>query len=236
MISTEELYHFTPEFEYLKSILQNGIRVSYCLEDMSWVKKYYGYEVLETWMGGTVSDKQLDVAVPMACFCDIPENLRSSHTKMYGNYGVGIKKDFAKDLALNPMFYLKQGSSAVSILQALHSTSQRIPTNVPEYSITNLIGKLMSYFKPFEGHFRGVQNHKYYDEREWRYVPPNDFYPVKSKEDFEKLDPEDRVVDYLEIQLKDLINIIVTTEEEKAELILINPAYEKKIKIYSNNF
>ena len=75
---SDNLFHFTKTLDILKSILKNRIYPRFCLEDIEWC--------------GLSPDKFL--AFPMSCFCDIPLSRLSEHTDFYGNYGIGLTKDW----------------------------------------------------------------------------------------------------------------------------------------------
>lgn len=120
----------------------------------------------------------------MVSFCDIPLSQIQKHTKSYGSYGIGMSKDWGLRKGLGPVQYVSPESS--------YAKSQKIVFK----SIVsgNIIWKdlsdeqfamfdLLRYRKKYEGRLiRGTnikENYRFYDEREWRYVPPrSDKYPM----------------------------------------------------------
>ena len=42
----------------------------------------------------------------MVCFCDIPLNLAGNHRKVYGDYALGLRKEWAIENAICPVLYL----------------------------------------------------------------------------------------------------------------------------------
>lgn len=87
VIHPNTLFHFTKKLTDLQSILQNGLRLSYCFEEFR---------------GGN------GIALPMVCFCDIPLLRTPQHRERYGNYMIGLTKDFFRkdtDFLLNPVMY-----------------------------------------------------------------------------------------------------------------------------------
>lgn len=71
---TSTLFHYTKTASTLLSILQEGFRFSYCLEE---------YHLL----------RQGNIGIPMISFCDIPINDSVEHSKKYGYYALGLTKD-----------------------------------------------------------------------------------------------------------------------------------------------
>ena len=71
---TSTLFHYTKTANRLLSILKEGFRFSYCLEEYYLLR--YG-----------------NIGVPMISFCDIPIHDSVEHSKKYGNYAIGLTKD-----------------------------------------------------------------------------------------------------------------------------------------------
>ena len=71
---TSTLFHYTKTASTLLSILKEGFRFSYCLEE---------YHLL----------RQGNIGIPMISFCDIPINDSVEHSKKYGYYALGLTKD-----------------------------------------------------------------------------------------------------------------------------------------------
>ncbi len=84
-ISTNELYHYTATFENLQNILETGFTPVFCCEEYLDGNKYW---------------------TPMVCFCDIPLNLTEEHRNMYGNYVIGMKKEWVKGVDIHPVNYI----------------------------------------------------------------------------------------------------------------------------------
>lgn len=80
----------------------------------------------------------------------------------------------------------------------------------------------MDFVKPY---FNFSDNRKYYDEREWRYIPDN--FSEDDRENTEK---------YLKFQLNDIYQIIVTTADERRIVVkllreIFNDGSKKIVKI-----
>ena len=71
---TSTLFHYTKTASTLLSILKEGFRFSYCLEEYFLLKQEY-------------------IGVPMISFCDIPINDSVEHSMKYGYYAIGLTKD-----------------------------------------------------------------------------------------------------------------------------------------------
>ncbi|MGB3849112.1 MAG: abortive infection system antitoxin AbiGi family protein [Tunicatimonas sp.] len=216
MISSNNLYHFTPKFEYLRSILNEGLRISYCLEDFSWLKR----NDLEDFSLTPLTEERIEFRIPMTCFCDIPSNLIEKHANVYGNYGIGFDKDWGRNKGINPLLYLAERSNLSSYLRDLEKLTQGIPKDDPEYRSRNAVVNLLSCTKPYEGDFNKGdyrnKSHRFYDEREWRYLPPaNIITRMMDVAQYEVLSADDKIPDRIEFDPKKVGVIVVDASEEK---------------------
>lgn len=101
-ISANTLFHFTTSKRALLSILENGLYVRYSLEN---------YESL-------ISGKA-ELVFPMVCFCDIPLSQVKRHTGTYGQYAIGLTKDWGMKNKINPVIYTYPNSTTANILNEL---------------------------------------------------------------------------------------------------------------------
>lgn len=86
------LFHFT-EKQSLFKILKDTFKVSYAREEIT---------------GPTHNRK---FAVPMVSFCDIRlAEIKHFIDKKYGNYGIGLTKEWANRNDLNPVMYMSKHS------------------------------------------------------------------------------------------------------------------------------
>ena len=153
---SQTLFHFTKNIDTLKSILKNGFWPRYSLEDFDWYDQSIGH-----------------ISYPMICFCDIPLTRIREHVGYYGEYGIGMNKEWAKNNGLNPLIYLSQPTPVSTALARLftsnpHTTGGYYPGSVED------INDIISYVKPVEGNILvgGIPTPKeFYQENEWRYVP-----------------------------------------------------------------
>lgn len=152
IVSTENLYHYTNKFEYIKSIIQNGFRVSMCKENYYYINSGFSIDV------------------PMVCFTDLPTNINIKHIKRYGNYAIGVTKQWAENNNIAPILYLRKNSAFTSTIKELYKIAK-----ARNYFMQN---KLLAFCKPFCAKYWqknskrwSKSNRRFYDEREWRYVP-----------------------------------------------------------------
>ena len=95
-ISSTTLFNFTDSIDYLIDNLKNGI---YCANT---------YEKLPIVSNG--------YRVPMASFCDIPLSLIKEHFDWYGRYGIGIKRIYAREKGVKPVWYITKENQFIRLL------------------------------------------------------------------------------------------------------------------------
>lgn len=153
---SDTLFHFTKNIDTLKSILKNGFWPRYSLEDFRWY------------------NPQMDfISYPMVCFCDIPLTRLREHVNFYGDYGLGMTKQWAKKNGLNPVVYLSQSTPLLNALVRLFGKN---PTSFGGYYLESAedVNSILSYIKPIEGNITingRIIYKEFYQENEWRYVP-----------------------------------------------------------------
>ena len=167
-ISSNSLFHFTPKKEYLLSILKQTFVPRYCFEEIK------------------LSDKLrrpgFASAIPMVCFCDLSLSQINKHIEMYGSYGLGMTKEWGIKNKLNPIIYVNSNSNiSESISQMAENVYQALDKHCSQITkeISDEFMNLTNFLKPYDGDFkRGDDKHKnvrFYNEREWRYVPKIEF-------------------------------------------------------------
>ena len=75
---TSTLFHYTKSVNTLLTILREGLRFTYCLEEYP-----------------LVPDRK--VGIPMISFCDIPISDSVEHAQKYGSYAIGLTKESLLD-------------------------------------------------------------------------------------------------------------------------------------------
>lgn len=173
MNSSNSLFHFTKKITVLKSILQDKIYGTYCKEIL-----HYNQEKTE-------------IIVPMISFTDMPlsEYLKKP---VYGKVGIGFNKDWGIKNRLNPVLYIDKNSLLFeNQIKALHSSLiaiKKLKTvgyeSSEEYEQVKkpfeFIRYILFYFKHYQDDlYRGsinkiYKNYRFYNEREWRYIPDTD--------------------------------------------------------------
>ncbi|QIL72929.1 hypothetical protein G7048_22820 [Diaphorobacter sp. HDW4B] len=159
-LSANTLIHFTKEKNSLMGILEENFRIFNCGELIM--------------LGGV----EHGIRVPMVSFCDIPLSEVKDHISKYGNYGIGMTKEWGVRKALNPVLYVAQNSMlSASYAQAFKHYALDSDKDVDEWTDEQkAIGDVLRYMKNYEGPLerKGVRidRYRFSDEREWRFVPP----------------------------------------------------------------
>ncbi|MBS9525859.1 hypothetical protein KI659_17695 [Litoribacter alkaliphilus] len=150
-ISSNTLFNFTDNIDHLVDNLKNGF---YC---------HNTYEKLPLRNNG--------YRVPMACFCDIPLSLISEHFDWYGRYGIGIKRSYARKRGVKPVWYVTSENNFVKNL-----VNKKI--DLTEYEKKYLLPYLKQYYGNQQYKDGKEKKKKFYDEREWRFIPDNSLIEV----------------------------------------------------------
>lgn len=146
-ISSRTLFHFMPEKEFLRMALEKGLWPRYNIERIG----------------------ARNLAIPMLSFCDIPLSQIKDHIGKYGCYGIGVTKKFARNHKITPVIYLEHKSK---MLNKLENYLRNIIVN-PSNSFRDIDFRefLLYYAKIYKGKGETGNIIKFYDEREWRFVP-----------------------------------------------------------------
>lgn len=176
-ISSNTLFHFTDKMEILKKIIEEGFKISYCLE--------------------------VENAFPIISFCDLPMSSIKEQLEKYGNYGIGMSMKWGKENKLNPVFYFDENSNLIEDFQKANLWSQKMmkgalngqnsPNWVNESKplvefLLNLSRYQKFYMSDLERNGEIIPDYKFYNEREWRYVPEFTHSKIKvrmSKKEYE---------------------------------------------------
>ncbi|NPC59388.1 abortive infection system antitoxin AbiGi family protein [Caenimonas soli] len=159
------LFHFAEEPEALEGVLKEG---AFLLS--------YARERIEN----AGPDKEF--GVPMVSFCDLRLSELPFHMDKYGQFGIGLSKEWALRSGLNPVAYVNKSSHftnrLLGAIQELWNECDSITDDFDELlrcqeRYMNVINTLR-YIKNYEGTLdrRGsTSQYRFADEREWRYVP-----------------------------------------------------------------
>jgi hypothetical protein len=203
-ISSDSLFHFIKRREWLLEILKN--------------KKFQARYVYEE-----TPELKYKIGIPMKCFCDLPLGVIKKHLNKYGKFGIGIKKSYAKKNRFSPVIYVHENSDTlIRYVRSIHRTEIFSGHS------------LLPYFKWDERkkqdeHGKLIRE-RYYDEREWRFIPPQpefiDFTGFdeeeirKNKLEFENAKLEKERKNYtLPLEYSDITYIFVQKEEDVDNVI-----------------
>ena len=98
-ISSTSLFHFTRQFDWLQSIIQNGFEFRECTEELS----LRGYEsCIFDQLGITLTTHTAKII----CFCDLPLHQSKNHRSQYGQYAIALKKEWGIRNGVTPIRYV----------------------------------------------------------------------------------------------------------------------------------
>ncbi|WP_448552705.1 abortive infection system antitoxin AbiGi family protein [Thalassotalea montiporae] len=157
---SDTLFHFTKSLDTLKLMLKNGFWPRYCLEDVDWVD---------------IDDAKF-VAFPMVCFCDIPLSRVDEHVDFYGNFGIGLTKEWAISNGLTPIQYV---SSTSGIPEAYRHLVELLDDGTSDANIEGWVSLryMFAHTKPLKGKMlmgQELVEKSFHQESEWRYVAKNE--------------------------------------------------------------
>lgn len=155
-VSSNTLFHFTNSIDNLLGILTNNFIPHYSLE------KFY------------LGNDEIKVAFPMVCFCDIPLTQIKKHFDIYGEYGIGLSKSWGTRNRINPVLYLDKNSMLSNNIKGIfdYISEADVKSNL-EKNMMNIVMHIKLYKGSFFRNKKLYKNYKFYNEREWRYIPTN---------------------------------------------------------------
>lgn len=159
-ISTNSIIHYTDSIDKIKGIISEGFKVKFCVENII-----------------TRGELKLSGAFPLVSFCDIPLSDAKKHLDSYGYYGIGLKKTWAINNGLNPVLYIDRASDIGAIIRKIGIKGVKESGELDNDFINDFV-KICSYIKNYDGPLirasKTEESYRFYDEREWRYVPSKD--------------------------------------------------------------
>lgn len=173
-ISSNTLFHFTNSIDNLLNILRNEFSPHYCLEylgESEWKRLH-----------------QPDRLIPLVSFCDLPLFLIKSHLKFYGSYGIGLTKDWGITRGVTPVYYVHKNSPLHEIAyEPLGVGDEDFGTSY-NFLKFNQVWSTHDYAKLYQGPAwrknEQIDDIRFYNEREWRFVPSEYYFFMRSgKED-----------------------------------------------------
>lgn len=193
----ERLFHFTKEASTLESILTlKEFWVSFCIEDHRFLNEADEFKCLD--LGENENKIKNVIAYPIVSFCDIPLDRIKNHVTNYGQYGIGMKRKWAKSHNISPVQYISEESLTARLWLNIISQMQSvidIHPNVKDFKSFYFddIIHLATYIKPYRN-----GDEIFYNEREWRYYPPEDQWGDKKTRFLIRNDEVDEITEFME--------------------------------------
>lgn len=167
-VSANTLFHFTGRDSLEKILLSKHFRPSYSLERFTNVlpRRSYFYKAY----------------IPIVCFCDLTITQlsnQSRHTKDFGKFGIGLKKEWGVKNGVSPVVYVHNKSHPSNQINKLVEELSSIKQNFPKDKVASELRynmlELIKYLKPYSGRYQKnkIKSKEiiYYNEREWRFCP-----------------------------------------------------------------
>ena len=221
------LFHFTTR-DGLYNILDSTFKISYARESIV----------------GRTSQKEF--GAPMVSFCDLRLSELKDHITKYGNYGIGMTRQWAYRKGLNPVMYVQQASNFTddfidginNIYDILHQMEDVEKNEILSRAYMSILNTYR-YLKNCEGKLirkdkLAKAKYRFADEREWRYVPPirhnmnyHPFVPIDQIRTSEQKSYHNQLVGSIRLQFNpnDIQYLIVEKDSE------INPLIEHLIHV-----
>ena len=222
--SANTLFNFMKKFKYLEEMIEEKcIYPRYSKEDFS----FLNIPNIETFY------------IAMKCFCDIHLHMVSEHKKEFGDYAIGLTKEWGVRNGLQPVIYCNKNSSYVKSIKISYENSNKFKDKFKKdennsKTINNMaesFNQSLKLLKPMLGTSSKTGEEKFFtDEQEWRYIPDikNDRY---LKEAFSNpIFEYENVINYysdllkkqpygISFEYRDIRYIIVESEIDKNTLI-----------------
>jgi hypothetical protein len=170
-ISSSVLFHITGSMKNLKGILKDGF-LPWCCPEYAFDKKDE-HAIRE--------QRSPSRAIAMVCFCDLPLALIRSHLGNYGQFGIGLKKEWGIQNGLEPVIYSHPNGQTRAPMERLTNMAINDIFDLGKTDgfdvelICNDLDLIIAFTKRYRGNpWRKDKFEKevtFYDEREWRYVP-----------------------------------------------------------------
>lgn len=163
--SANVLFKFMKEMRFLKEALsKKAIIPRYCEENIEYLQ----------------INEIKKIAFPMACFCDIHLKRLVYHREKYGNFGIGLNREWGIEEGLQPIHYVNPDSNIRKDFTNAFNAAEEKVDEENENHYTNYLFQNLLYMKPIEGPMplwneitnrMDIVNRNFQDEKEWRYVP-----------------------------------------------------------------
>ncbi len=202
-LTSSSFFHFAKDFDAIKAILVDGLKVFYCLEEIY-----------------STQEKVQHIGIPMVSFCDIPLNFVADNN--YGQYAIGMKRSWGVTHQLIPVSYYPNNKECFSTKAIIQATDDFLnnPSDVERYRILGY-SKPMYKILPPNNSTVSKDNYK---EREWRKVyASSPSYKWKTEIEYNKYrgkknEPKKQVGTSLKFGAND-IDFILIREKDRKDLI-----------------
>lgn len=208
-LSSNILWHQT-DFNGFKAILKSRcLSCSYCLESLL--------------------DDQYKIAFPMISLSDIPLADIGEYLEQYGGYSFGFSRKWVIQNGFNPVWYSEKSNIAMNKHKEILYESLREDKSDIASSVFSLFFYYSSYQKAIEGPLFVksknciYSNYRYYDEREYRFIPDYDslikksispFLTEKDYNDYKNKKGSSRIEYTIPFSIPDLEIIITKTDKQ----------------------
>jgi hypothetical protein len=160
----DSLFHFTQDLKTLLLILDAGFWPRYRPEETAWRFPSAPWPLP-------------GASYPMVCFCDIPLSKAAMHAGRYGQYAIGLTREWGIRSGVHPVWYFGNANEVNTALSQVSSLALSTNDRVAHSAVFHL----MAMLKPLHGHsFERIDGGwwllseaevDFYEEMEWRYVP-----------------------------------------------------------------
>ena len=164
----------------------------------------------------------------MVCFCDIPLSRVDEHVQFYGQFGIGLTKEWAISNGLTPIHYVSHNSSIAKKYISLAEINEEREDENKEKA-KEVIRHLLAHTKPIQGNMFAapeIVKKEFQQECEWRYVAENEnihdhigqssFY---DEDEFLKRNGETKKNCMLAFSLNDIKYVFVPRDSDIPEMV-----------------
>jgi hypothetical protein len=225
--SSDYFFHFTNKIDHLISIMNDNFMPFYCMESIDYLD--------------LPSSNNIGIAFPMVCFCDLPISRHSEYRKKYGEYGIGLKKNWGisnDENHLTPVIYSHRKSISSANLMYFIEESKRYEINMTKEEIQvfkNNVSLLMMHFKPYSAFCYNKEDKRFsnneirfYDEKEWRYIPLNtdglklslDYNEYMDVEELNEANRKIQKNNKLKFEIDDVSFIFLSDKSDESKFLL----------------
>jgi hypothetical protein len=145
--STKSLFHYTRKFDNLAGIIKHGFKYSSLSEELPFTASEYSFFSI---FNDTDLIKYLQ-NISCICFCDIPIDRIEDHKYQYGQYCIGMSKEWAIENGITPVRYIHKSTPDIK-----HETYKMITKNLLIYDkhYFDIIELIAHYLKERDKSFK----------------------------------------------------------------------------------